>query len=457
MRREWLRLGGVLVVVLLALGLFREYRLRKEVELRTENQYQRAFQEVVYHLDGLEQELGKAAASGSMVQVGKAFADAWRHTESARAAIGQLPITNVPLSSTEGFLANVAAFTYTLSQKGASGETLEDREWAVLRDLQEQARLAASELARMGRAFASGALRWTDVQRDLAAAAAVRVERTSEVTPSGQITKGFKMLEDGMSRFPSPDIEGVLPPPRVKLPAIPGRAVSTDEAIRMALDFLGPEGVAGRTARVVSRVPSEPEVYRIELVRTRGPRGGEDRIVMDVSVQGGRVLWMIDESPVGPATIAPAAAEAVAARFLESRGFAGMRKVSRQAYEGVAAVGFAYEQNGVLVYPDRIVVRVALDDGRVTGFEGTSYQVFHRVRPLGPPRVTETQARSSLNPRLDVRGVRLAVIMDDFYEEKLVYEFEGRIADETYLVYVNAETGKEEEVKKATPTGIEAI
>lgn len=454
MRQEWLRFGGVLVVALLGLGLFREYRLRKEVEISTENQYQRAFQEVVYHLDGLEQELGKATAAGSMTQTAKAFADAWRHSESARASIGQLPISNVPLSSTENFLARVAAFTYTVSQRSPSGAALTDREWSILRDLHKQARFAADELAKMGRAFSAGALRWTDVQRDAAAAAATRPDRVPRQTPSNQVTKSLKMLEDGMTRFPSPDFEGVIPPPRKKLPTIPGPEIGTDEAVRAASDFIGPGVLAGRSARVISRVPSEPEAYRVEVPPARGR---SNRILMDVSVRGGRVLWMMDESPIGSATITPFTAEAIAAEFLESRGFSRMQQVSRQAYQGVAVIGFAYEQDGVLVYPDHVVVRVALDDGRVNGLEGTNYQVFHRPRAVKPPRVTEAQARTALNPRLDVTGVRLAIIVDDFYKEKLVYEFRGKIDGETYIVYVNADTGKEEEVKRVTPTGIETV
>ena len=69
---------AVLAVVVVIVGLigFREYGLRKEVELKTENQYQRAFQEVVYHVDSLAEELGKAAVAGSLLQTQKALADA---------------------------------------------------------------------------------------------------------------------------------------------------------------------------------------------------------------------------------------------------------------------------------------------------------------------------------------------------------------------------------------------
>ncbi len=442
-----------MLVLFLGLAVFREYRLRREIEVRTENQYQRAFQEVIYHVDGLEHELGKALAAGSATQTAKAFADAWRHSESARSAIGQLPVGSVPLSATEDFIGRVAAFTYTLAQRGASGASISEREWTILRDFQRQAKFAADELAGVGRAFSAGALRWTDFQRDTMAAAATRPDGTPTGVPSNQVTKGFKMLEDGMTRFPSPDLEGVLPPPRKKLPQVPGPAVSTDEAVRAALDFLGLETVAGRRARVVARIPSDPEAYRVEIP----PGRGRGTVWVDVSVKGGRVLWMMDESPIGPATITPAMAEAVAADFLASRGFENMRRISRQAYQGVAVVGFAHEQDGVLVYPDHVIVRVALDSGSVDGFEGTNYQVFHRARRYGAPRITEGEARAAVNPRLEVGGPRLAIIMDDFYRETLVYEFRGAIDDETYLVYVNADTGEEEKIKRVGPEGVETL
>lgn len=261
------------------------------------------------------------------------------------------------------------------------------------------------------------------------------------------------MLEDGMTRFPSPDLEGVLPPPTKKLPQVPGPVVTADEAARVALDFVGPSVAAGRRARVVGRIRSDPEAYRIEIPAG----GGRGTVWVDVSVKGGRVLWVMDETPIGPVTVSPAAAEQIAADFLASRGFANMRRISRQSYQGVAVIGFAYEQEGVLVYPDHVVVRVALDTGRVDGFEGTNYQVFHRPRQYAPPAVTEDEARAAVNPRLDVTASRLAVIMDDFYRETLVYEFRGTVDGQTYLVYVNTNTGEEEKIKRVGPQGIETI
>jgi spore germination protein len=452
-RSGWVAL--TLAVVIAGIIGIREHSLRREVELKTENQYQRAFQEVVYHVDSLADELGKAAVSGSLLQTQKALADAWRHTESARSGLGQLPVGTIELSTTEDFLSQVASFTYNLSQRGASGSGLSKREWTILRDLRNQATFAAEELTRLGGSIASGRLRWIDVQRESMATAAIRRENEkTQGAPSNQVTKGLKMLEDGMTRFPTPDFEGVIPPPRKKLPSVPGPEITTDDAIKIAMDFAGYSVQKGATGKVIATISSEPESYRVEITP---PRGKVSMVWADVSVRGGKVLWMYREAPIGSETITTAMAVNVAKAFLASHGFQNMREISRRDYQGVSAIGFAHEQNDVVIYPDYVVVRVALDDGRVDGFEGTNYQIFHKVRPLKEPGVSEAEAREGLNPRLTVTGSRLAVILDNFYQEKLVYEFRCKLDKDTYLVYINAETGEEEEVKKAETGGFELV
>lgn len=455
MKQRWGWTALIAALVILGLVGAREYSLRREAELRTENQYQRAFQEVVYHVDCLAEELAKASVAGSYPMVQKAFADAWRHTESARAGLGQLPIGTVELSTTEDFLSQVASFTYTLSQRGVSGGAMSDKEWTILRDLREQASFAARELTRLGDSIASGRLRWIDVQRDSMAASAMRPDSgTTQSVPSNQVTKGLKMLEDGMTRFPTPDFEGVIPPPRRKLPGIPGPEISEDDAVRIAMEFLGFSLQEGAKGEVIARISSEPESYRVEITPARGR---SPAAWADISVRGGKVLWTFRDTPVGAETITPDMAVNVAREFLASHGFENMRLISRRDYQGVAAIGFAYEQDGVVIYPDYVVVRVSLAGGDIDGFEGTNYQIFHRARPLEAPVISEAEAREGLNPRLEVTDSRLAVILDDFYQEKLVYEFRCTLDKDTYLVYINAETGEEEEVKKAEIRGLELV
>ena len=50
--------------------------------------------------------------------------------------------------------------------------------------------------------------------------------------------------------------------------------------------------------------------------------------------------------------------------------------------ENVITVNYAYEQDGVIVYPDLIKVKMALDNGEVLGIETTGYLNSHTEREL---------------------------------------------------------------------------
>jgi len=71
----------------------------------------------------------------------------------------------------------------------------------------------------------------------------------------------------------------------------------------------------------------------------------------------------------------------------------------------------------------------------------------HYKRKLLPPRLTVTQARKKLSPRLQVRSKgRLVVIPTGPEREKLTYEFQGQLDKDTFLIYINALNGQEEKI-----------
>ena len=54
-----------------------------------------------------------------------------------------------------------------------------------------------------------------------------------------------------------------------------------------------------------------------------------------------------------------------------------------------------------------------------------------------------------------ILGEGLAVIPTEWQTEILCYEFKGKVEDREFLVYINAETGEEEDILviKDTPNG----
>jgi len=109
-------------------------------------------------------------------------------------------------------------------------------------------------------------------------------------------------------------------------------------------------------------------------------------------------------------------------------------------------INFAYTQNGVICYPDLIKVKVALDNGEILGMEAQGYLNSHTVREFSTPKIDVNEARKLVNQNVQITSERLALIPTDWSTEILAYEFKGRVDDRNFIVYVNADNGKEEDV-----------
>ena len=71
----------------------------------------------------------------------------------------------------------------------------------------------------------------------------------------------------------------------------------------------------------------------------------------------------------------------------------------------------------------------------------------HRdTRELSDAKITLEEARSKVNQKLNVSSSGLAVIPTEWGTEVLCYEFKGNTADNDFIVYINAETGEEEDI-----------
>ena len=139
--------------------------------------------------------------------------------------------------------------------------------------------------------------------------------------------------------------------------------------------------------------------------------------------------------------------------FLNSKGFPNMKETYFLKQEGIVTINYAYMQDNVIMYPDLIKVKVALDNGEILGIETTGYLNNHiESRDISNIKITEEEAKKDLNPNLEITSSGLAVIPTDWKSEILCYEFKGKVDDREFLVYINAENGREEDILIITNT-----
>ena len=111
---------------------------------------------------------------------------------------------------------------------------------------------------------------------------------------------------------------------------------------------------------------------------------------------------------------------------------------------------YAATQDDVVLYPDLLRVKVAADNGEITGFDATGYLANHRTRVFDAPTYSLEQALANRED-LSVKNTRLAVIPTASGKEILCHEIIGTKEDKTFYLYVNCATGREEELFLTEP------
>jgi germination protein YpeB len=182
----------------------------------------------------------------------------------------------------------------------------------------------------------------------------------------------------------------------------------------------------------------------------------EQKVNIGVTQKGGHVMWMLYSRPVTEKKLSMDDAKKAGKEFLESKGYKNMADTYYLTEDNTATINYAYTQDNIVIYPDLIKVKVALDTGEITGFEAKAYLSAHTERNIEEPAISEEEARAKINPRLNVQSSGMAIIPTNYKTEHLCYEFKGRINERDFLIYINAKTGDEEDILLIvnTPGGV---
>ena len=75
---------------------------------------------------------------------------------------------------------------------------------------------------------------------------------------------------------------------------------------------------------------------------------------------------------------------------------------------------------------------------------------------ISEAKISMEEAKEKINDKLEIISENIAIIPTEWKTEKTCYEFKGKVAEKEFLVYINIETGEEEDILVIleTPGGI---
>ncbi|HWI54969.1 MAG TPA: germination protein YpeB, partial [Desulfobacteria bacterium] len=433
---------GALAVVGLAYWGSGIAKDRNQLVTLINNRNQRAFLEMVGNVQNMEVLLSKGIVSGSPKQRMLIFADVWQQSYSAQENLTQVPMAGRNVSRTARFLTQTGDFAWSLAKKYARGQSATPRELAQLNELHRQAGFLAAELNQITKRANDGLLTWGEIRAESS-----RKLAEQPVTVPDGLTK----IDKNMEEFPTLIYDGPFSDHiTARKPAgLTGSTISSNRAGDIAKKFVeaGSDGdfKVVDTDNVRGTIPA----FRVYLTpqNTDSPR-----VYVDISKKGGHVLSSLSPRDVNSTRISGQKATTIASNFLAGQKVGKMIPTYMVEQRNMATVIFEYQQNGVLIYPDLIKVKVALDNGEIIGYEATQFYMNHRVRKLPAPKVSAKEARAEVNPQLKIQSRRIAVIPLESLKEIMAYEFRGSLNGDVFIVYINAQTGNEERILKVIDT-----
>ena len=418
-------LPGLLAIALVAVSLWASRQRARAQSYRTavEAVYAQAYGELTDDLYQLENTLSKLLAVSSPAQYVLLLDEVWRLSGSAVSNMSHLPVSHVDTAQLNQFIVRLGDYAHALTKKAVRGGIITGEDTAAIAKLRDS---CASLAAEHEQKLSAGEIPSGDEDVYF-----VESEETQ-----------YKDGED-IARFPTLIYDGPFSESSEKLQprGLTGPQVDQTGAEQTA------ERIAGLDMTFSGMSEGQIPAYDFSFSDEKG-----NWAEASVTRQGGMLLYYMS-SAAGNAEGRPDEETGkryrdIALEKLGELGYGEMQSAYAQYYGGVAVINFAPVQDGAILYSDLVKVWVDRETQRVCGIDARNYLFSHRPREIGQAAVSQEDAEGMLAPSLQVQSHAMALIPVTPETEVLCHEFKCTLGEDSYIIYINAANGQEEQIFK---------
>lgn len=398
----------------------------------TEESYDRDFNVLLATLKDMYSKLDKCSISNDDTFLAKSFAEISKLAATSQEMLTRLPLSHVTTSQTTEFLSKVDDFSSAMLTEILDGHSLLEEDRNALAAVTNSSKLFLDqmyafheEIAKDGSEF-----KWDSGEK----------EYYFDEAKENIITESFTSMNEDFVEYPSMIYDGPFsdslknPTPK----GLTGEETTKEEIETRINKLLGD----GSGIQLTYNGEAEGDIPSHSFTVSEG----DNSLYLLYSKTGGHLISATCSKQPEAETITMDQALAVAQEFLKKTGVDPMTPTYHEKYNNIGVFNFAYIQDDVTVYSDLIKVQVSLQDGSVIGYEAEGYYMSHTIRDLETPSITLEQAQSSISVDLSITHTTLALIPTKGKNEVLCYEFKGTSGDQMYIIYINATTGKEQQI-----------
>lgn len=428
--------GVFLFMLFAALMIFSLYMTNefKRAKTSSQDEYNKAMYSAVGYINNVEVDLAKLLVTSTPRLTSFTLADIWKQSNLAKESLETIPITQNAMANASKYLTQVSDFSYNLMKENISNQKISQEEYNSIKDIYSKAQILYNAMQDIYDDLNDGKIKWDELEKK-GNDELPNVEVGSSLSSLDNVGKAFQNYEgliyDGA--FSDHLLEST---PKL----LKDNLVSSDDAKEYIYNLFGKDIINNILLKDESN--GRLELYNFEVIFNNS------KIKKNISItkKDCRLYLMLSDRRVKDENLSVKEAKQKGLEFLKSIGIENVKDTYYQKVEKMAVINYAAMQDGVILYPDLIKIKVALDDGEICSVESQGYIFNHILRKDINPSITKEKAQSVINKNIEILSSDIAIIPTESKNEILTYEFKGKIDNREFLIYINAHTGQEEKV-----------
>ena len=416
----------VCIIALFSMILLKRFKIEKQ---EVQDSYNRAMYDFVSDINNIENEMTKLKITSNDTYTMTTLASVFAKSNSAKANLDILPFSAGSISNVSKFLNQLSDFSYSLMRNILNGNEISEYKENI-----DSLYIKISELSdvveNIYTDLTASNIKWDELEK-------VGDEKIKESTAQEELLS-VNYIGKTFTEYEGIIYDGAFSNHilTAKPEFLNGNILSSEDVKNLIEEQLKVDSIEFKSEQD-GRLP----LYVFETKLS----GFDTLKTLYVTKEAGKVYQMISDRKSTIENISIDEAEKKATEYINNLGIDNIVPTYYLKSENMVTISFAATQDDVIIYSDLIKVKVALDNGEIMTYEANGYIYNHKERNINASKTID-EAREVLYKDLTIENERLCIIPTDSKDEVLVYEFEGIIDENRFLVYVNANTLVEEKI-----------
>ena len=366
-KRSFVRIISFLVAIIVAVGIAAALNMNSSQRYKRsfEHNLTRNVEDLSNVIENIKNTLYKGMYAGTPQMMTQLSSKLWSDASTAKAALAQLPVSELHLENTYKFLSQVGNFSKSLAEKYSDGEQLTQEDKNSLVTLGEYAAKLSENMWKVEQRINNGELSFEK--------AATEVQGVGNSDEPAYITEGFTDFEEGYDNYPTliydgPFSDHILEKEPVMLKG--AEEVSLSDALKKA------EKACGRVGLTHSEQDDEDGKMPSYIFT-------KDGISVAVTKNGGYISYMINNRDVPSRSMTGREAVDKAVKYLEMLGIKVYKHYSIEGYPSevekiVSDEGYGRNEYVVTTRPLVVVTAPGPGSGKMATCLSQLYHEYKR-------------------------------------------------------------------------------